>query len=254
MVRQISPDAIRRENAGRKRGVEIVKRNTSRRNAARDRNFDQVIAPAIVQAFNDGVRFYWQLADWLNERRLLTWRGEAWTAQRVDSAFGRERRRILNEIGIKKGPRPCPICFMTIRTGCPVRGAWCHGRSRVGKRSNPKQVPRSERLKLLAAPRQALIGMNEEWRSDPRFGVEVSNRGRVRRRRILEMKLSPNGDPHVEIGARSLPVAYLVATNFHGAPLTRNETIQFLDGDRRNVDAANLGWSTRRQNTNPPPF
>jgi hypothetical protein len=246
MARLKSPDARRRESTGRIRGIETIKRHAAQRNVLRDETFDQAIAPAVIQAFNEGVRFFWQLADWLNERRLLTWRGESWTRQRVDSAFRREHRRILNEVGIKNGPRPCPICFMTTRTDCPIPGSWCHGRSRVGRRCNSKQMPKAQRQKLLAAPRQVLIAMSEEWRRDPKYAVEVSNRGRVRKRELLEAKLSPHGDLCVDIGGVSLPVAYLVATNFHGTPQARNETIRFLDGDRRNVDAANLGWSIRR--------
>lgn len=98
--------------------------------------------------------------------------------------------------------------------------------------------------------------MKELWRAV--FGYvslyEVSNLGHVRNAKRLT-NLSPtktkHSYPHVSLYRDRIPTSYnihaLVATAFHGK-CPKGKECRHLDGNKRNSNAENLAWATKKNN------
>jgi hypothetical protein len=217
-----------------------VVRNTAKRNKMRDRHFDRFVGPLIEQAYDEGVVYFGQLADWLNSRPVRTWKNEVWTRSRIKEAFRRQRIRLALKYPV--GLPTCPVCGRIDRVGCETQATWCYPDFRIKGTTKPRVY----KARPMPPPRQMLIAQEEEWRRVDALKIGISSRGRVRRRRLLEPKVGLDGHLYVEVDGFRYFVAYLVTTIFHG-PRVGAETIHFIDGDYGNACAANLGWGKARR-------
>ncbi len=101
LVEQSDPRVV----AGRLRGVEGIRRNTIERNKARDRNYDEVLLPAIKKIRGDRIEYRAALITYLNEKGLTNFRGKEWNIDRLRNALIRQRRREFEEFENGEGVR-----------------------------------------------------------------------------------------------------------------------------------------------------